>query len=431
MQAKADSRGSTPTGESSSNGRSTSACDSRPSLVSDRPSTSASGRPNGASNNGSDDEGEDDDKRYRGSESSDDYDEYGASDENEEDEGVQEDGSDEDDLPLARTHPDALKAQRSLRASVKKSKRKDKVPSTTPSSVGPSEKTPKKATSQKSFRSTAAGTLYHQEEIAPLPPMPIRNPFGFSPNELAHRDSKSKGRNRSEAIKEQEHQRPDSLGDRPHALLLPQTDEHVKRRNGTSGRSGMAPPLAPFVQDSVLTMSEGSDDDDDDAPLQRKSSSAGKRSHSNSIRSTKGSQRTMPAMVGLKISTPPTAGPAVVTSANQTGSALSPVLSSPRSPVGQAIHNMPGLVPIAPSDLALAMRPAYHSRQRVYINDPQHHITMDIDERTTAASVLSQLRGKSMISSNPAWSVIEIWRTFGVGMSAFDSGTTGPSGIPD
>lgn len=187
---------------------------------------------------------------------------------------------------------------------------------------------------------------------------PARNPFGFSRDELSGKHGKlSKSVTRAQALRASHDQRPPSLGDRPHTLLLPQTDEQVKRRNGKS-KSGLAPPLVPFVQDSVLTMSEASDDEE--TPIHK---------------------------------------------------ALSPLLQakSPSLPV-----HSPSAIITSPSAALAAQRDSVHSKQRIYINDPQHHFIFEVTSTSTAADVLAHLRANGTIDIHPAWAVVEMWRTLGV-----------------
>ena len=339
----------------------------------------------GGSSGGSDDDDDDADKSgSRSSHGSDSCTDYGGSESEE---------SEEDDKPLAQAHPDALKAQKSLRQKERerasRSKGSKVRQTASPKKIArKSAQSGEPAQSQPVSRSASAREpASHQHK--PLPrkkntaPTPVRNPFGFAPDELSQ---KLKGvdlaKSRTDSIK-QEQRRPESSGSRPHALLLPQTDEQVKRRNRSNGRPELAPPLAPFVQDSVLTMSEGSDDDD--IPLRANTS----------VQSGRSMKRSAADLPGLRTA-----------DVTRTPSARQPVsgLASPTAP--SAI--------IAPAELALAKKAAYHCKQRIYINDPQHHSSFDIDERTTPAHILTQLRTKNAISDNPAYVVVEMWRTLGV-----------------
>jgi len=346
-----------------------------------------------------DDEEDDEEDAYGGqSPSSDDY--YTSSDDDDEEE------SEDDDVPLAETHPDALKVQSSLRAKVKgdNAKKKKRTDKGTESKVKSARTTTRSIPADIRTSSTLPPTQGHRfdqalpqaSDLTGLSVQPIskRNPFGFAPDELSEKlRTLDASHGRLNSLRHAP-KRPDSAGERPHDLLLPQTDEHVKHRSSSRGRANLAPPLAPFVQDSVLTMSEGSDDDDV-APLRIK-----KKSH--------------PAPLPAAI--PASHGPS-----RQPASEASSMPASPRSPnmsqqeqsfsalhQTEAVHRS-----LAPHHLHHG-RPAFQSRQRVYINDPQHHCTVDVDENMTASALLTHLRNKQAISSNPAWTVTEIWRAMGV-----------------
>lgn len=340
----------------------------------------------GSSSGGSDEDDEGDKSQARSSHNDDSFTDYGGS----------EDDSEDDDKPLAQAHPDAIKAQKSLRQkenertkrskSSKSGKGPDAGPAPHDLPVGPAAG----SASQSVSRSASArepASMQHR----PLPrkkntaPIPVRNPFGFAPDELSQ---KLKGidleKSRTGTIK-QEQKRPESSGSRPHALLLPQTDEQVKRRNRANGKHELAPPLAPFVQDSVLTMSEGSDDDDD-VPLAANTSV---QSSSSKRKQTRASANNRPPIDTSRVQ-----------SSRQPAQVVLPLAPSPVAP--------------GPAELALAKKPAYQSKQRIYINDPQHHSSFDIDERTTPAHILAHLRAKNAISDNPAYVVVEMWRSLGV-----------------
>ena len=340
------------------------------------------------SSNGSEEDDEDDEKeRNRSSHESDSCTHYG---------GSESDESEDDDKPLAQAHPDAIKAQKSLRQKERersKQAKGSKKPKQTssPEQLGINSRLPPGAAPAQSeavsrSASTREPASHHHQ---PLPrkkntaPTPVRNPFGFAPDELSR---KLKGvdldKSRTGSIK-QDQKRPESSGSRPHALLLPQTDEQVKRRNRAQGKQELAPPLAPFVQDSVLTMSEGSDDDD--VPL----------AANTSVRSSRSTRRQATELA--KLST---------TDMSRAKSTRQPPSVGPSS-----THLLPVTTP---AELALAKKPAFHCKQRIYINDPQHHSSFDIDERTTPADILAQLRAKNAISDNPAYVVVEMWRTLGV-----------------
>lgn len=347
---------------------------------------------------GSNSDEEDDEDAYGGqSLSSDDY--YTSSDDEEEEE------SEDDDVPLAETHPDALKVQSSLRAKVKgdntkKKKRTDK-------GAEPKVKTARTAARSIPANATTSSALPpaqgHPFDQAlpqgsdmtrpPVQSVKKRNPFGFAPDELSEKlKTLDASHGRLNSLRHPP-KRPDSAGERPHDLLLPQTDEHVKHRSSSRGRADLAPPLAPFVQDSVLTMSEGSDDEDV-APLRIK-----KKSH--------------PVPLSAAIPSPNT-------HSRQLAGAASPIPASPRAPnMNQqeqsfsALHQAEAIHRSLPPHHHYG-RPAFQSRQRVYINDPQHHCTVEVDENMTAAVLLAHLRAKHAISSNPAWTVTEIWRAMGV-----------------
>lgn len=350
------------------------------------------------SSNGDDEEDEED--AYGGQSLS--SDDYTTSSEEEDDD---EESSEDDDVPLAETHPDALKVQFSLRAKVKrdaakKKKCTDKV--TGRSRVRGHKDTEKSEEAQAQPASVVPAPQRRQDgqslsQRASLSrpaaqPVNKRNPFGFAPDELSDKLKKldaSHGRLNS---LRQPAKRPDSAGERPHDLLLPQTDEHVKHRSSSKGRANLAPPLAPFVQDSVLTMSEGSDDEV--APLRIK-------------------KRPQPAPLSAVI--PPSHA-----LMRQPASEASSIPASPRSPnMSQHERSFSALHPTESIHRTMPphqqhCRPSFKSRQRVYINDPQHHCTVEIDETMTAAMLLAQLRAKNAISPNPAWTVTEIWRAMGV-----------------
>ena len=356
-----------------------------------------------ASANGQDHDDEEDDNVRKSGTSSEDYNEYGESDEEEED-------SEDDDVPLASAHPEALKAQKSLRAKFRngarqpKTSEKDATPTKRVSPSKQQDMMPLKPISGAISRS-ASERNPDSKSIRPVPrkqftdptaaPTAQRNPFGFSRNELSRKLTKTdvgtpRGRSATLREEEEDSKRPDSLGDRPHILLLPQTDEHVKRRNRSRGRSGLAPPLAPFVQDSILTMSEGSDSDD---ALALKRSPSSKPNRSGSSAKTKAK-----------------AAPEALKASNGGSSSLRDVVFPPASRLP-----LPAPMPVAPSEIASANRPAYKCKQRIYINDPQHHFIFEVDEQTTPLLVLAHLRSKGLISANPAWAVVEMWRNIGVG----------------
>ena len=388
-----------------------------------RPATSSSG------SQGSDD-GEDDENGSRRTTSSNDCDDYGGSDSDSDDAESNEESSEsaDDDVPLAKALPDALKAQKSLRMKEREelSKKRGKSgaggtptkrgsPSkvrSNPVAIKPMHGLPPGAAPPLSASSSPVARSFSTRAPAPSQPRPqprkqatmpapARNPFGFARDELSKKDKGAQPgqeRGRAASIKS-EPKRPDSGGARPHNLLLPQTDEHVQRRNRSKGRSerDLAPPLAPFVQDSVLTMSEGSDDDDD-LPLQPLAgSTTAKLRAAKSVHkpvSPKG-HAPSPTLAGLKINDAVRAH-----SVAQPASADTSASSHPSA--------------VGPADLAHMQRPAYHSKQRIYVNDPQHHATFDIDEKTTPATILAQLRAKNAISANPAYAVVEMWRQLGV-----------------
>lgn len=351
---------------------------------------SQSGIPGGGSEE--DGEGEDDDKsQRRSSHGSDSYTDYGGSD---------DDDSEDDDKPLAQAHPEAMQAQKSLRLKEKERTKRGKSSraivqgqvSGSPKHMGDHSQAVDGTASQAVSRSASARepTAYQHRPLPrkknTAPAEAARNPFGFTRDELSHK-SKALDLNKSRTGSlKQDQKRPESSGSRPHALLLPQTDEHVKRRNRANGKQELAPPLAPFVQDSVLTMSEASEDDDDVVPLRANTSG---HSHSSANR---------------RVHTPLAPLPSTLDRAPST---IHP------SPI---IPSMSTAVPAisAPAEVAAVNKPAYHSKQRIYINDPQHHSIFDIDERTTAVNVLAQLRAKNAISDNPAYVVVEMWRTLGV-----------------
>lgn len=302
-----------------------------------------------AGSSGNDDDDDDDDERYRSSNSSSEHDDYGGTDSDQDSE------EDEDELPLAHTHAGTLQAQRSLR---------DKLSA---------KNSPRK------YVGARAATVGAQNSVAHASPSKrksavTRNPFGFSPDELSRKSMKGeKAKSRSSELQQSQNDRPPSLGDRPHNLLLPQTDEQVKRRNRSKGKAGLAPPLAPFVQDSVLTMSEGSDDDDLSV----------RRSRSVALQSKASSKRSVPEVL------------------------RSIVQPSP-------VNDHTGAGPSSEAVTAKNARASFHSKQRIYIEDPQHHFVYDIDENTTPLAILAHLREQGIISSNPAWTVMEMWRSLGV-----------------
>lgn len=380
---------------------------SLPADESKRSPADSSARPSGKrrstlSGSSNDDEEDEEEDAYGGKSAS--SDEYYSSSEEEDEDGESE--SDEDDVPLAQAHPDALKVQSSLRAKVKEQQTKKKKRVTKQMTVqdGTQKIRPKQA---KDALPPAAHTQQRVRQPsreqsvripAPAPAAPVkRNPFGFAPDELSEKLRKldaSHGRLNSLRMPPK---RPDSAGERPHDLLLPQTDEHVKHRSNAKGRANLAPPLAPFVQDSVLTMSEGSDNEET-APL----------------RITK---KTQPFARPAAAAPVPSGHPL----ARQPTSVASSSPASPRSPLlpqhehsfsalhAEAVHH-----PHMPPHHQQHARPTFLSKQRVYINDPQHHLSVDIDENMTAANLLSHLRSKSAISPNSAWTVTEVWRAMGV-----------------
>lgn len=373
---------------------------SRPNAHSARPNGSRRSTLTGSSNG---DDEEDEEDAYGGqSLSSDDYYTSSEADDDEDEE------SEDDDVPLAETHPDALKVQKSLRAKVKgeqskKKKRTDKedrnrvkaprnqerpVQALQPAA---SSSLPPTSQDKQLGRAVSQGSSLRRP---PMEPVVKRNPFGFAPDELSEKLRKlDASHGRLNSLKKPP-KRPDSAGERPHDLLLPQTDEHVKHRSNVKGRANLAPPLAPFVQDSVLTMSEGSENEDT-APLRIKKKS-----------------QQAPPPTAILTSHPLSRHPAGIASSTP---------ASPRSPtINQHDHSFSALQSETTHHNVVAHhhhhhgRPAFSSRQRVYINDPQHHCTVEVDENMTAASLLAHLRSKNAISSNPAWTVTEVWRAMGV-----------------
>lgn len=347
------------------------------------------------SSNGDDEEDEED--AYGGqSLSSDEY--YTSS----EDDGDVDEESEDDDVPLAETHPDALDVQKSLRAKVKRDQAKKKkrtIKAGEPKDVAiqdqqiphrevqnPQNIPLDRALSKKATMSQTSAQAANK-----------RNPFGFAPDELSeklrHLDA-SHGRLNSLCHPPK---RPDSAGERPHDLLLPQTDEHIKLRNSTKGRTNLAPPLAPFVQDSVLTMSEGSESEDV-APLRIK-----KKSQTTPLPPSVPSSHTMARHAHSEApSIPASPKSPSLKQIDQSFSSLHENTNDHRSAApGHQHHHHHG-------------RPSFRSVQRVYINDPQHHCSVEVDENMTAAMLLAHLRAKGAISSNPAWSVTEVWRAMGV-----------------
>lgn len=378
--------------------------------ASDIPSATQSARPSATrrsttSGSSEDDDEEEEEDEYGGkSASGDDY--YTSSDDDDNDDDEE---SEEDDLPLAQTHPDALKVQSSLRAKVRdQAKKKKRIDKTGIPKTKSARTVSRQAAAQEQLRpdgsvvsamtapQTACLAVVRDASVRSKTAVPPpRNPFGFAPDELSEKVRKldaSHGRLNSLRMPPK---RPESAGERPHDLLLPQTDEHVQHRSRSRGRADLAPPLVPFVQDSVLTMSEGSDHEAT-APLRIK----------------KKTQTSRPAA--------PTA-PIAQALARQSSSVASSSPASPRSPaMPQQDHSFSALHAESVQSMSHHPhhhhhgRPAFLSRQRVYINDPQHHCSVDVDENMTAGMLLAHLRGKQAISANPAWTVTEVWRAMGV-----------------